>query len=107
MKSIFILNIDPDLNEIIVGTRKDLIKKKISLKDLNILCEKKIFDNEVFVKIRSTGKLLRSKIKLGSNNAQLELMEDEYGISPGQACVFYSRDKYGDKVLGGGWISKN
>ena len=104
---LYVVDIDPDLNEIIVGTRKDLIKKKISLKDLNILCEKKIFDNEIFVKIRSTGKLLRSKIKLGSNNAQLELMEDEYGISPGQACVFYSRDKYGDKVLGGGWISKN
>ena len=41
------------------------------------------------------------------NDAKLELLEDEYGISPGQACVFYSKDKYGDKVLGGGWISKN
>ena len=104
---LYVVDIDPDLNEIIVGTRKDLIKKNIFLKDLNILCEKKVFDNEIFVKIRSTGKLLRSKIKLESENAQLELMEDEYGISPGQACVFYSRDKYGDKVLGGGWISKN
>ena len=104
---LYVVDIDPDLNEIIVGTRKDLIKKNIFLKDLNILCEKKVFDNEIFVKIRSTGKLLRSKIKLESDNAQLELMEDEYGISPGQACVFYSRDKYGDKVLGGGWISKN
>ena len=38
--------------------------------------------------------------------ASLELLEDEYGISPGQACVFYSKDKIGDKVLGGGWITK-
>mgnify|MGYP001160809092 FL=1 len=104
---LYVVDIDPDLNEIIVGTRKDLIKKNIFLKDLNILCERKVFDNEIFVKIRSTGKLLRSKIKFKSDNAQLELMEDEYGISPGQACVFYSRDKYGDKVLGGGWILKN
>ena len=44
---------------------------------------------------------------LEKNDAKLELLEDEYGISPGQACVFYSKDKYGDKVLGGGWISKN
>ena len=36
----------------------------------------------------------------------LNLLEDEYGISPGQACVFYSRDNYGYKVLGGGWITK-
>ena len=28
------------------------------------------------------------------------------GISPGQACVFYSKDEVGDKVLGGGWIDK-
>ena len=36
----------------------------------------------------------------------LDLLADEYGISPGQACVFYLKDKLGDKVLGGGWISK-
>jgi tRNA-specific 2-thiouridylase len=34
------------------------------------------------------------------------LLEDEYGISPGQACVFYSKNKEGYKVLGGGWIKK-
>ena len=36
----------------------------------------------------------------------IKLLEDEYGISPGQACVFYSKDKYGEKVLGGGWIKR-
>ena len=71
------------------------------------LCEKKVFENEILVKIRSTGKLIKSKLILEKNDAKLELLEDEYGISPGQACVFYSKDKYGDKVLGGGWISKN
>ena len=30
----------------------------------------------------------------------------EKGFSPGQACVFYSKNKLGDKVLGGGWITK-
>tara|TARA_B100000575_G_scaffold280668_1_gene270438 strand:+ start:341 stop:1459 length:1119 start_codon:yes stop_codon:yes gene_type:complete len=104
---LYVVDINPDLNEIIVGTRKDLIKKNILLKDINLLCEKNVFDNEIFVKIRSTGKLIKSKLNFKSNNAELELMEDEYGISPGQACVFYSKDKYGDKVLGGGWISKN
>jgi len=34
---------------------------------------------------------------------ELEIPED--GISPGQACVFYSKDSLGFKVLGGGWIS--
>ena len=104
---LYVVDIIPDLNEVIVGTRKELIKKNIILRDVNLLCSEKIFKNEVFVKIRSTGKLLRSKIKLNKKKASLELLEDEYGISPGQACVFYSKDEYGDKVLGGGWISKN
>ena len=36
----------------------------------------------------------------------LDLNDFEMGISPGQACVFYSKDEVGDKVLGGGWITK-
>ena len=34
----------------------------------------------------------------------LTLPED--GISPGQACVFYNKDQFGYKVLGGGWIKE-
>jgi tRNA-specific 2-thiouridylase len=33
-------------------------------------------------------------------------LQDEKGISPGQACVFYSKDNLGERVLGGGWINK-
>ena len=36
----------------------------------------------------------------------VNLEEVEYGISPGQACVFYFKSKIGDQVLGGGWIAK-
>ena len=32
------------------------------------------------------------------------LLEEEHGIAPGQACVFYSKNINGFKVLGGGWI---
>ena len=32
--------------------------------------------------------------------------DKETGISPGQACVFYKKDQYGHKVLGGGWIKE-
>ena len=104
---LYVIDINPKLNEIIVGVKKNLIKKNIILRDINLLCDKKIFEKEILVKIRSTGKLLKSKVKLNGNNASLELLEDEFGISPGQACVFYLKDDLGDKVLGGGWISKN
>ena len=43
----------------------------------------------------------------GNNKfANVNLLEDEYGISPGQACVFYSKNNEGYKVLGGGWVKK-
>ena len=41
------------------------------------------------------------------NKASLELKDEEFGIAPGQACVFYLKNDLGDKVLGGGWITKN
>ena len=54
--------------------------------------------------MRSTGKLLKAKINLLDKFANVEILDKETGISPGQACVFYSKDDFGDKVLGGGWI---
>ena len=58
------------------------------------------------VKVRSTGKLLKANIDLDKDVAYVNLKEGEYGISPGQACVFYLKNRYGYKVLGGGWIAK-
>ena len=50
--------------------------------------------------------MLKAKINLIKDYAKVEILEKETGISPGQACVFYSKDEFGDKVLGGGWIEK-
>ena len=80
-------------------------KKNISLKDLNLLTDKKDLEKNIFVKVRSTGNLLEAKVNLKENNtAQVNLVMPEDGISPGQACVFYNKDNIGLKVLGGGWI---
>jgi len=105
--ALYVIEINAEKNEIIVGAKEQLLKNEIKLKNLNLLSDYIEFQNEIFVKVRSTGKLLKSKIKIKNNNdAILSLQEDEYGISPGQACVFYSKDQYGYKVLGGGWIKK-
>ena len=103
---LYVIDIIADKNEIIVGAKDELLKKEILLKDINFLVNKEFFNNEIFVKVRSTGKLLRSKLNINNGSTKLIFLEDEYGISPGQACVFYSKDELGDKVLGGGWITK-
>ena len=75
------------------------------LRDLNLLVDEKVFDGEIFVKVRSTGKLLNAKVNFKEyNSATVNLKTTEDGISPGQACVFYKKDDLGFKVLGGGWI---
>tara|TARA_X000001036_G_scaffold1435_1_gene1181 strand:- start:219 stop:1337 length:1119 start_codon:yes stop_codon:yes gene_type:complete len=102
---LYVLEINSEKNEIIVGPREKLGKKIIHLKDLNLLVEKKELEKEIFVKVRSTGKLLEAKIKVKNQNlAVVNLKTPEDGISPGQACVFYKKDESGYKVLGGGWI---
>ena len=102
---LYVLKINSENNEIIVGPKEKLGKKTITLKDLNLLTDKTELEKNIFVKVRSTGSLLEAKIDLMDNNtAHVSLINPEDGISPGQACVFYNKDQYGHKVLGGGWI---
>ena len=104
---LYVIDIIPDKNEIIVGSKEELLKKEINLRNINLLVDKKYFNNYIYVKIRSTGRLIKSKLNLVNNFGKLTLLENEYGISPGQACVFYNKDLNGFKVLGGGGITKN
>ena len=102
---LYVVKINSDKNEIIVGPRNKLGKKNININNLNLLVDRSVLNNEVLVKVRSTGKLLNARINLkGNNSAEVNLRELEDGISPGQACVFYNLDQQGHKVLGGGWI---
>ena len=103
---LYVVNIDAEKNEVVVGSKKLLDIKKIYLKDLNFLRHIDSDRDNLFIKVRSTGKLTRAKINLQKNGAEVNLEEVETGISPGQACVFYTKNKVGDKVLGGGWIIK-
>ena len=102
---LYVIKIIADTNEIIVGGKEHLLKTKINLKDLNIITnDKKDFEKELFIKVRSTGKLIKAKIDIKETLANVDLLEEESGIAPGQACVFYSKNDNGYKVLGGGWI---
>tara|TARA_Y100000992_G_scaffold246980_1_gene178418 strand:+ start:864 stop:1982 length:1119 start_codon:yes stop_codon:yes gene_type:complete len=104
---LYVLKINSEKNEIIVGPKENLGKKNILLKDLNLLVEKKEFKKNIFAKVRSTGQLLDVKVNFGEKNtATVDLKIPEDGISPGQACVFYNKDSLGYKVLGGGWIKE-
>ena len=103
---LYVVNIDADNNTIIVGSKECLEVKEIKLRDLNLLGSKDEFKEVIKIKVRSTGKLLRAKINISENLADIKILDKETGVSPGQACVFYLENDIGDKVLGGGWIHK-
>ena len=105
---LYIVKINSLKNEIIVGNKHDLEVDEIKLRNLNFLCDDiKKYNSNLFAKIRSTGELIKTKISFVDNIVQVKLDKKESGVSPGQACVFYSKDSVGDKVLGGGWIESS
>ena len=69
---------------------------------VNLLTKHNIDD--AYVRIRSSGKLLKAKISKVATFYEVQLDEPEIAVSPGQACVFYKNDNNGTRLLGGGWI---
>ena len=99
-EALYVIKINSEKNEIIVGPKEYLGKKDILLKNVNLLANEQEFKSSIFVKVRSTGKLLKANVKLSDQNgANVNLESPEDGISPGQACVFYNKDALGYKVL--------
>ena len=103
---LYVIDIKAKDNSIIVGPQDCLNVKKLFLRDINLLSDPAVFNDDIFIKVRSTGKLLRAKVKIDKNKGIVKILQDEKGISPGQACVFYLKDDLGEQVLGGGWIEK-
>ena len=100
-KPYYVIRIDNLNNKIIVGSREELDQYKIYLKDINLFAAKdKKFKAEI--KIRSGEKKINAIVQILNDDkgAVVKLSDAEAGIAPGQACVFYDKEK----MLGGGWI---
>ena len=102
---LYVVRINAKENKVIVGNKDDISIKKIYLRDVNVLGNIEN-NNNLHIKIRSTGRLIKAKINMNNSDTEVDLNENETGISPGQACVFYSTNKFGDRLLGGGWITR-
>jgi len=105
---LYVIKIDAKKNLITVGPKSELGVQKITLRNLNYLNKNvEKFNSNLKVKVRSTGNMIKAEIKVKRDIAEIILEKKELGISPGQACVFYTKNEFGDKVLGGGWIVNN
>lgn len=103
---LYVVKIDSKNNQVIVGERRDLQSTKVKIKELNWLSTDKYLSKDFYcsVMLRSNHKEINAKVKyLGNGFADIILESPYYGVTPGQACVMYD----GERVLGGGWITKD
>jgi len=94
----YVLDIDAEKNQIVVGLRDALDVETFEANDLNMFIEDKTF--EAFVKIRYRSPKTPCKVEISDGKAKITLYRKVQGLAPGQAAVFYDDEK----VLGSGWI---
>ena len=94
----FVLEIKPESNQIVVGTKEKLEENAFEVKQLNMFEELTEFDCTVKVRFRTTA--VPCHVKIEADRATVILNEPVFGLAQGQIAAFYEEDK----LLGGGVI---
>ena len=108
---LYVVKLDAEGRRVIVGPREALGTRRIVLRDVNWLGEGRLEDIpatgiELAAKVRSTRPPRPAVLRVIDGEPVVELIDGETGVAPGQACVFFSDDGEGARVLGGGWIDR-
>lgn len=104
----YVVRIDADKNEIVVGSDEDLMTDRFAVSDVNWVSidptrDRSPIELSALVKIRYLHKPVEGKLQLlPSGNIAVTLSQRQRAVTPGQSCVFYD----GNVVLGGGKILK-
>jgi tRNA-specific 2-thiouridylase len=102
---LYVVQLDAANRRVVVGPRAALAVTRVRLRDVNWLAAGDGWLTEsvkVDVKLRSTAPPVAATLRATeAGEVEVTLERPEFGVAPGQACVFY-RDT---RVLGGGWIA--
>lgn len=101
-RAVFVKEICPAENEIVLSSLQALEKTEIWLKDWNVLDERRLFTpDDIVVKIRYRKQKNHCKVTLTDDGLlHIQLREPLTAVAPGQAAAFYKDDL----LLGGGII---
>jgi len=98
---LYVLQIEPEENRVVVGDKRDLLAPGLRGERLHWIGPPPTGPVEATVKIRSRHPGTASRIRpLAGGRVEIDFAEPQRGITPGQAAVFYQ----GTRVLGGCWI---
>lgn len=103
---LFVVDICPQTQTVVVGPKAALLRRSIDLVDLHLLGDPDEFiQAPLKVRLRSSGAAVPAKVLIdaSSKTAMVHLAQPTAGLAPGQACVFYTKDR----VLGGGTIARH
>jgi len=103
---LYVIKLDAEQAQVIVGPREALKVRKIELAEVNWIGDGDLADADgltVGIKVRSTRPPKPAVLEVSGETVFVLLEVGEEGVAPGQACVFYSHPDH-DRVLGGGWI---
>ena len=104
---LYVVRLDASAARVIVGPREALQTRIVHLRDINWLGSMPIADADglpIAVRVRSTRPPQPAILHVQDGNVMVELPDGEFGVSPGQACVFYASTDIRSQVLGGGSI---
>ncbi|WP_332774253.1 tRNA 2-thiouridine(34) synthase MnmA [Phenylobacterium sp.] len=104
---LFVVRIDAEARQVVVGPREALLTRALTLKETNWLGETgtigEAAGRPVLARVRSTREPVPGHLTFENGVAGVALSEPEEGVAPGQACVLYAPEAP-DRVLGGGFI---
>jgi tRNA-specific 2-thiouridylase len=104
---LYVIRIEPEARRVLVGPRSALATSSLRVNAMNWLGQgdgPPSDGMDVMVQIRSTMEPVPGRVFAADNGgAIVDLTTPEFGVSPGQAAVFYD----GSRVLGGGWILRD
>ena len=102
-KPLYVVNINKEENSVYLGEEKYLKKSVVYLKNVNWVGDTiDKYNLRCSAKIRSTQVEAPGVLNINNDSATFTFDNKISTTSPGQACVFYLKDK----VLGGGCITK-
>ena len=105
---LYVVALDVDKKHVIVGPKELLKTRIVPVAEVNWLGDEPLTSRDEWhlsVKVRSTRPPREAILRpINEKRAEVELLNPEEGVSPGQACVFY--DTHGSRIYGGGWITK-
>lgn len=107
---LYVVGLDAPSARVIVGPREALATRTLLLRDVNWIGDGPVDaipvqGLEISVRVRSTRPPQPALLRRTPAGFEVDLPEGEYGVSPGQACVFYEAGEEAARVLGGGTIA--